>query len=252
MQDTIAIQDTIRGDTAVIANDSAAFTAAVRYEGKEVPAFPQNESWIFGTLLFFFVFMALLFRRFSGWIGETLKNIFKVRTRSSIFSKSAAEESRSKFLFIMLSAGIISLSLYIRMTPVPPELRTYLVFYAAGLIYLLVKDFLINLTGYVFLEAEAFKTAKESYYNIFIFLGFILFPVLILKIYFNNGNQAGIFDIFATTITVVALLFVGFKLFQIFYQKILDFFYIILYLCTLEILPLIGMYQVYKSLILEF
>jgi hypothetical protein len=42
------------------------------------------------------------------------------------------------------------------------------------------------------------------------------------------------------------------KLFRIFLHKILAFFHLLLYLCTLEILPLIGMFQLYKFIIKEF
>lgn len=232
---------------------SVGFSSIIRFEGEPIPQLPHNESWIFGLLFVFFIFFIFSLNRSYSWIEDTLKNITKVKTRNSIFSKTTAEEYQSRFLLVLFSVGVITLYLYLTFYPtIIVNLKVYSWLFLSSLVFLFLKDMLTKMVAYTFLDKELLKIGAESFYNTLSFLGILLFPLLVLKIYFYDGLNVKLFDTLALIFTFSALFFLTIKYFQIFYRKILDFFHILLYLCTLEILPLIGMYQVYKWIIKEF
>lgn len=229
------------------------FTSVLKYEGEPLPALPHTESWIFSVVFMLFLFLIFSVNRSYSWIVDALKNILKVRTRSSIFSKTTVDEYQSRFLLTIFSVGVISLYIYLQFFPaVGLSLKTYLLLCLAGLLFIFVKELIARLISYTFLEHELFRAASENYYNILSFLGFLLYPLLILKLYFHDGLNVKLFDVLSVFFSLSALIFIAIKYFQIFYRKILDFFHIMLYLCTLEILPLFGLFQVYKWIINEF
>lgn len=225
----------------------------VRFEGEPRPQLPHNESWIFGVVFVFFIFFIYSLNRSYSWIQDSLKNIFKVNIRHSIFNKTTDEEYQSRFLLTLFSVGVISMYFYLTYSSgkvISPKIYTLL--YLTSLIFLFLKLILTKILAYTFFDKELFKIGVENFSNILSFLGILLFPLLILKIYFHDGLNVKLFDTLAVIFTFSAIILLAVKLFQIFYRNILDFFHILLYLCTLEILPLIGMYQVYKWIIKEF
>jgi hypothetical protein len=233
--------------------DTVEHTATIRYEGIAIPSNANTENWVFGVVFILFIILVIGVNRSFNWIVEAFRNITKVRSRSSIFSKTTMEEYQSRFLLTFFATGVISLYLYLSLN-VGKELTltVYLLFLLAGLVFLFIKTQLMNFLAYVFLDSELLKTSKENYFNILYLLGFLIFPFLIIKIYFNTFIDFKIIDYSVIIISLSAFVFMITKYFRIFLHKILDFFHIMLYLCTLEILPLVGMFQAYKLIIKEF
>ncbi|MEA4937316.1 hypothetical protein SDC9_117757 [bioreactor metagenome] len=251
MPDTLTISQF--ADTVTAPADTVLHTSFVRYEGIAIPSNAHTENWVFGIVFLLFILLVIGVNRSYNWILEGFKNMTKVRARSSIFSKTTAEEYQSRFLLTFFSTGVISLYLYLNLnTTEELSFSVYLLFLLAGLAFLFVKTQFMNFFAYVFLDAEALRAAKENYFNILSLLGFLLYPFLVLEIYSASVTNIKIFNDIALIISLLALIFLSIKSFRIFLHKILDFFHIMLYLCTLEILPLIGMFQVYKLIIKEF
>lgn len=239
-------------DSLIKNTDTLHVVVEVKKEGILIQPSYQQNNWIFGFLLLFFLVSVYGINRSYSWLSDAIINLFKVRTRSSIFSKSTLINFQSKLLLIILSSGIISLYLYIYFTSSDTfQITNYLFCLLASIIFLGIKYVLTNLTGFVFLDQELFRNGKEQSLIFFTFTGLLIFPILLLRIYLSDWIDVVYFDKTALLIWVFMLLFISFKLFQIFYHKILDFFYIMLYLCTLEILPVIGLFHAYKLIIIE-
>ena len=127
----------------------------------------------------------------------------------------------------------------------PFSIKTYSYFFLLTGLFFGLKSLIFDIIGYVFLTPLSLKMAKESYFNILTILGTALFPILIFLIYIPY-NLYQIAESISLFICIGACILVIIKLFQIFLHKIVASFYILLYLCTLEILPLIILYRVYK------
>ncbi|MDR3652971.1 MAG: DUF4271 domain-containing protein [Paludibacter sp.] len=214
------------------------------------PSLPQSESWIFIVLFILFFLFVFTVSRSSGLITETAKTFFQVKERSSIFSKATVNDFQIRFFLIVFSISVISLYIYLFLnkpsTPFTIVEYSYIIIITG--LYFGVKALIFDMIGYIFLTPLNLKMAKESYFNIIIFLGICLFPLLILQVYAPN-NFGNLIQLISLIISFSAGILVIIKLFQIFLHKLVASFYIFLYLCTLEILPLIVLYQVYKLIV---
>jgi len=216
------------------------------FEGLLKLSTPQNEPWVFITLLFLLIILAFSFLSSSGWLKESAHSFFKVKERSSIFNKTTVRDFETQFFLIIFSTVVISLHINIFLEQKFSDFSFVLFtkFFAMTSGFILIKYLLIQITGYVFSNAQKLKIARESYFNIYIYTGILLYPILIFKIYSNEIPSQLINVIIFAIITFAGFLLIV-KLFQIFFENIVDSFYLLLYLCTLEILPFFLLFKGY-------
>jgi hypothetical protein len=250
--DSAAKLDTIlRVDSTQLLDTVKAIIQAPRgHLGIPHPPFPQTDVWVFGVLLFLFVLLIFSISQSSSAISETIKTIFQAKERNSLFGKTTISNFRFRFFLIEFSVGVISLYAYLFfLTPGTSfTILKYGYFFLATSLFFGLKSVLFSILGYVFFDFKDLKMAKESYFNIMSLLGVALFPIIIFQIYLPY-NIESISQIISLVLFVIAYVFVVIKLFQIFFHKIVASFYILLYLCTLEFLPLFALYQVYNLIV---
>ena len=255
--DSLQRADSIMRVDSIMRADSIALADSLRlaklsrgFEGIPHPSFPESESWVFGTILFLFLMMVVSFLRSSGWFYESVRTFFQLKDRSSIFSKTTINDFQSRFILILFSVGVLSLYGYILLIPSgkPFEITQYALVLGVTLLFYIFKFLSIEVLGYVFLEKQSLKIARESYFNLLIYLGIVLFPLLIFQIYFPLWlNDYTVY--ISLVVCVLLFVFLIFKLFQIFFQKAVTSFYLLLYLCTLEILPVFLIYSIIRTII---
>ena len=252
LPDSLAKLDSIAtSDSLHLADSLKAIIQIPRgFIGIPHPSIPQTETWVFVVLILLFLLLVYSVSRSTGFISDTIKTFFQVKERSSIFSKATVNDSRFRFLFILFSTVVLSLNVYfvLHKTDQPFTMHEFWLILVVTSLYLILKLFLFDLFGYVFLNQNNLKVAKESYFNILSFLGLTLYPLLFIQIYLQE-NLIGITRVMSFIACLIAAILIIFKLFQIFFQKLLASFYILLYLCTLEILPLIILFKVYEMII---
>lgn len=255
--DSLQRADSIMRVDSIMRADSIALADSLRlaklsrgFEGIPHPSFPESESWVFGTILFLFLMMVVSFLRSSGWFYESVRTFFQIKDRSSIFSKTTINDFQSRFILILFSIGVLSLYSYILLVPAgkPVEILQYVFVLGIFLLFYVFKFASIEVLGYVFLEKQTLKIAIEGYFNLLIYLGMLLFPLLIFQIYFPFWLNDYTVYISLIVCVLVAFLLI-FKLFQIFFQKAVTSFYLLLYLCTLEILPVFLLYSIIRTII---
>lgn len=224
---------------------------AERFDGILPPSLPHTENWVFLTLLGLFFLLVVCIRLYPSFIYEDIRTIFRVKERSSIFSNLERSDLRLRFLYLFFSYCVISLYAYfILFQPDAGNFSfvRYPLFLGATIGFFLVKYLFVRLLNYVFFDDNKGKIAIESYNNIIVFFGILLFPLLIFNIY-SPPLVAEITQVMSLILCLAAIVLAVFKLFQIFYSKLFDFFYILLYLCTLEILPILALFQVYRAIV---
>ncbi len=210
----------------------------------------RNESWVFAVVLILFLFLIYAAKKSFGWIRESVANFNRVKTRASLFSNATQSEYKSRHLLTLFSVGVISLLVYVLIRPVDSKIYslTFALLYLSLLVFILIKNLIFNLLAYTFFEKEIAKLAKEQYYLVFSFLGISLFPFLLARIYLPDIDYQTIIYI-SIFIALIYPFILVIKLMQIFSGKILELFYILLYLCTLEIIPLFMLYQLYNFIL---
>src|ERR1035437_2875673 len=242
--DSLARMDSVR---AVADSLKAIAQLPKGFLGMPHPSLPHSESWVFIILFVLFFLLVYSISRSVGFIPETVKTFFQQKVRPSIFSKATVNDSRFRLLLILFSIGVLSLYVYLIIFNSTNQfsIRVYSYFLIITFVFFGIKSLLFDLIGYVFLTPSSIKMAKESYFNILSILGIVLYPLLILQIYIPD-NLYQIPEIMSLITCSGACILVIIKLFQIFFHKIVASFYILLYLCTLEILPLVVLFRVYK------
>jgi hypothetical protein len=211
------------------------------------PSIPQTESWVFIFLLVLFGLLMFSLLRSSGLLIDSAKNFFQIKERSSIFSQSSVTDFRYRLYQIFFSAAVLSFYAYSIQydNSTPFSIVKYLFFLLVTLLFLGLKALSFELIGYVFLNPKTLKTAKDSYFNVIILLGILMFPILVFQIY-SPSKLTEYVVVFSLIVSVGAYLLIIVKLFQIFFHKIVVLFYILLYLCTLEFLPFYALYRAYQ------
>jgi hypothetical protein len=222
----------------------------VLFSGIELPGSFQNEDWVAAVLFILFLFGVFAFASSRQFILAGIVDLFKRQNDNYLSRKLTYSDFFSRILLLLNTIGVFSLFVYSGMSPTTDasvKLYVELTTITAG--FLVLKYLSIQFVGFIFLTREQTRQSVLIYFRLLILSGLLLYPVLVLKIYFLNGMASNVFNILAVTIVGLLFIFVTIKIFQIFYLKILDFFYILLYLCTLEILPFTGLFQVYELLI---
>jgi hypothetical protein len=241
--DSLAMLDSLR----VVDSIKAIAKIPTGFIGTPHPSVPNTESWVFLVLLALFFLLIYSLGRSFALISDTVNNFFQVKERSSIFSKATVNDSSLRFLLSIFAIGVLSFfaCLLQHNSSVTISIKEFGLFLLATSVFFCIKYLILDLIGYVFLNRINFKMAKVAYFNVVSLLGVMLFPFLFFHIYAGE-YISGIADIISLILCVCAAILIIIKLFQIFFQKILASFYILLYLCTLEFLPLIILFKVYK------
>jgi hypothetical protein len=233
-------------------SDSTELQIATGFEGAPHPSFPGSENWVFGSILFFFFLLVFSFLRSSNWIYESFRTFFQVKKRSSIFVRTTINDFQSQLLLVFFSIGVMTL--YVHTAILTPmygyKFSDYLFLLGVVLLFLGLKSIFIGLIGFVFVDKTPLRLARESYIHLLIYLGILQFPVLILQLYSpeNFTDFSTYIGLFVITLALIILLI---KLFQIFYDRFVVSFYILLYLCTLEIIPFILLFWLFRMIILD-
>ena len=250
--DSIQKLDTLLSadSTKLVDTIKAIIQAPSGHIGIPHPSLPQTDGWIFGTLLILFFLLVFSISKSSGIISETIKTFFLAKDHSNLFGNSTVSKFRFRFFLIEFSIGVISLNAYLYFQSSISEFSIfkYGYFLLATTVFFGIKSLLFDVLGYVFFDRKKILVAKESYFNIIFLLGIILYPILIFQIYVPY-NFSSIIEGITLLVFVIAYIFVIIKLFQIFFSKIVASFYILLYLCTLEFLPLLALYWVYELIL---
>lgn len=248
--DTININDSILLKDSLAKIDTPVVAVLKTYNGIPHPSLPSTEVWVFVALILLFLILVFTFNRSSGWMSDTIRYFFKKKDRSSFFSKATISDFYSKSALLLFSIGVFSLYTYLQVFKFGAgfHLNTYIYFFLVFLAFYLIKYLIILILGYVFLEPANLKTVTEYYYNILSFLAISLFPLLFCQIFIHE-DYTYIIQTIALIFSVIALIVLIIKLFQIFFNKIVVSFYILLYLCTLEILPLFLLFVVVRMLV---
>jgi hypothetical protein len=125
--------------------------------------------------------------------------------------------------------------------PGPKSLTLAAVIFTGLLLFESLKSLVVYLIGIIFNNSE---TARQYQLNTMIFnhiIGITLLPVIITAFYWNNGN------IIIAGIVIVSLLLL-YRTFRGFLTGLsnsgYNLFYLFLYICTLEILPLFILFKV--------
>lgn len=196
-----------------------------------------NQDIIFVLLTISFLLIALLKSFYWKHAKLLFMGIFAQRYANQYLREENAFTERVSFITFLLMSINISL-IILKLVPKTSVLETFSLIVGV-MLFFIIKIGLILMLGSIFRVKDI---AKLGIFFSFLFdraLGFFLFPLVILLSFFA-------FNITPFVMLIVAIVFIVLLLLKLFWLwKIgtnafgLSHFYIFLYLCTLEISPLL-------------
>ena len=200
-----------------------------------------SSSWFGSLVLIMLVVLALSISAHRKQYMLYLRNITNTRGRVMNYDT----ESTSVWVNILLGFVVISIyALFINTiisffssNAFGLSLSAFLMFFAGVGLYFLSKWLLYKFMGYLFGLRDVAQAFTLDYFVIVSVSGLILLPMLLGMIYtLGKFDFVWLFAMLLVAFLMLITLFI--KLLQIFYSGFSSLFYIFLYLCTSEILPL--------------
>jgi len=215
---------------------------------------PTSENWIIGIILVSFIILAWIRLFYNKLLVPTFQSCLNYQTSYNLFRDRSSLSLKASFglniifylntgLFLYLVFnyfGITFFNVY--------GIITFLLYAGFLMTVYIAKWIVCSVTGYISLTQKAFS---EYLFNVFLFnrnLGLFLFPFLI-GIPYIADYLTPIFVYAGIVVIVILYLLRIFRGITIFFKEGFSIFYMILYLCALEFLPLILFFRLFQSFI---
>ncbi len=222
--------------------------------GKEVAEFGRtgNPGWLLAAIILILILIAWLKLFYNKFFDQTLHALYnyqlsaKVLRDQNIFSRRVASVLNFNFiinlgLFCFLVSNFYGISIFSGSS----FLRYIeLCMLIAG--FLLARYIITRLTGLVFNQDQLFKDYIHQILIAYKSLGVYLILIIIGLAY--SPDEMKIYLVY-TGLALIAVAYLTriIKGFQIIFNKDVLIIYLILYLCTLEILPALVVYRYFSS-----
>lgn len=204
-----------------------------------------ENSWLSTLIVAMVVLLALNINNCRRILKNFPQDLLGVRRRANVFDEHTAGEARVSILIVMLlclSEGILLLSAVYSQgyeTDEKAIFATTMLLSGAALIFFIGQLAAYRLIGYAFTDRVSATQWIRGFVASQGLLSFLLLGPALISLFYPSSADAML------TVSLIAyiasrILFIC-KGFKIFYNKIPSLLYFILYLCSVEIVPLIMM-----------
>jgi len=214
--------------------------------GDPVPETMRNDSLISGLLILCFLVMTFGFSRISGFIGRQVKDFFYVQKGEHSMTETG-DEINIQIVFSVITCLTFSLLYYLYVTTTVDDTFVFSTEHMLlGVIFLVMAAyFLLKYLLYTIVNTIMFDgTKNKKFLTSLIFLnaveGVLLFPLLLLRAYFQFPIQSAVFYTFGVVFFIKILTI--YKTYVIFFNQKALYLQIILYFCALEMVPLLSLW----------
>ena len=214
--------------------------------GDPIPYSIKNDNVITGLLLGCFMLALLSFPHTGSFLIRQLKNFFFApKIGTTTFRETTGEIHFQSFLILQTC---LLLSLLVFLYSQERIADTYVlssqyqllgIYFGCVLGYFLLKMLLYGGINKIFFDKKKNLQWMQLQFFIFSMLGVLLFPWVLLEVYFGMALQKTM--IIAMIVIFLVKMLTFYKCFDIFFKGTGVFLQIILYFCALEIIPLLSL-----------
>ena len=202
-----------------------------------------HTDWMVTTILFLCIMvLSFVLSKEKKYLLQQLKLSFTSRKRSSMFDETIPPNVHYKSVLIAHSCLMLGFCFYHYYVNIQPTLLEkiphgwLLAGYTACVgIFVLFKYILYEFINWVFFQKERNMLWIASFFNLFIWFGVVLLPIVLLTVYFDISLHISL--ILIGILIIFAKISLFWMCFSNFFEKIHGAFHLILYFCALEILP---------------
>ena len=210
--------------------------------GEPLPYLIQSDGRITTLMFLCILLVSFAFSREKKYLLQQAKSLFINRERSSMFDEGSIIDVRYFILLMLHTCIVLGFCLYNYFAESSsllfekiPHMLLLGGFIACMPVYLFIKWTLYNIVNWTFFQKAKNSAWSTAFCNLYIWLGILLLPLVLLVVYFDISSPTSLYLIgFVIAIAKISLFW---KTFCNFFEKIHGAFHLILYFCTLEILP---------------
>lgn len=216
---------------------------------QRLPATPRHPS-VAGlgavpfVLLMFIIAVMLNYNHCRRMLRNLREDLFGIRRRSNAFDDHTANEVRTSIILVLQLCFCQALLLFYHFSPAVSDYSqigiTLLCLFGltVGLYVFNVASYAV--VGNIFGDKTVARIWLRGFNSCICVASLVLiFPTILATYYPGISN---VLIIISLAIFIIVKIFFLVKGFRIFYDKIYSLLYFILYLCTLEIIPLVALY----------
>ncbi|MCK4664650.1 MAG: DUF4271 domain-containing protein [Bacteroidales bacterium] len=221
-----------------------------RDTGSEFGSIKYSTDWIIYSIILIFVLISWVRIFNSKYFKNIIKSTYNYQISKRLFDEKNAVSQRTSFILNIVYILGVSLFSFLAFNYFNFKLldfsdfETFMIFIVFFITIYVIKLIFLKILGFVLLSTKEFS---EYIHNVFIFnkfFGFFLI-FLIIAIPFINENVR-YFLILSGIISFIIIYFFRVIRGLLICIKInLSIFYLILYLCTLEIFPMLILYKIF-------
>lgn len=217
-------------------------SSAPRHQGKELPVSIAADSGVILLLIVAFIAVALSYKRGAKYLAHIFGSLFKTKHRNSIFDDTTINETQIRIALLALTFFVGGIALYTGLLqPSVNEQAAVLPLILAcsvmcGIYYLLQRG-IYALLGYTFADTARTALFNENFVSVHLIIGLFFTPAVLIMIFMPEYAYEAVWAcILLYAIARIIVIIMGIR---IFLPRNLEILYIILYLCALEIAPLL-------------
>ena len=213
-----------------------------------------RNDWMTSLVLLCFVLLILVLRRSGRHLWNKSKQfLFTPRGHNELAEAETSVSSFTTFfLSFLLSLMVAFLVLWYLQQTQPAHLAlrfpyvTLGICTAVSLLCLLLRYNLYRFVNWVFFDKGKYLTWNKDYKFLLSVESILIFPAVIMSIYLEF-SLSEVFRILLTIVIVVKIL-LFLKAYQTFFKEFHGIFHIIVYLCTLETVPVLAVFGILSQL----
>ena len=217
-------------------------------QGELLPYLPKND-WLITTILILsFIMMAWAVKNGRMYLINHLKNFFVHKERGSLFDASSSISSEYLVAPALVTCIMTGIYIFCNQTAKNPSLLTHIpreillsTYILSAVILIFFKWIAYSIVNWIFFDKKQRDTWIEAFLDLIILSSFILFPFILIYVFFNFSPIINVTIMAFFLIICKLLLF--YKCMRNFYAHYYGIIHIILYFCALEIIPDFLMYK---------
>lgn len=214
-----------------------------------MPKWNQVQDCIFILFLFCFISTVYIIAVRGKLIPSMLNKLFRGNKRNNLFNDTVSNEFISKIILSFQTTILFSVLVYcgvLYSTDLKTEIidHSFPILAGIALIFIayVICKFLLNfLVGFVFFDRENVIIWNDNFLSLISLSGLVIFVPVLLMFYVDT---IFIYCLFFCLIYFLFVLFLTiYKIYEIFFRGKRLSLYFILYLCSLEMVPLFLAYK---------
>ena len=210
--------------------------------GEPLPYLPRNDWMVTAVLFGCIVLVSYVLGKERRYLSLQLKGFFNFRERASLFDDATTSDIHYTILLLFHSCLMYAFCIYHYFSIESPllfdnypHIALLGLFVIVNVVLLVVKGGLYEWVNWVFFTKSRCNDWLSAYLNVNAWTGLLLLPAVLLLVYFGKGS--GITPFLALSVLVLSKILLFYRGFCNFFPNFYGSLHLILYFCTLEILP---------------